>query len=144
MNKKSLKHFTTFLCLILIFCVIFSMSKPSVSDIIENNQEELDSFSKDLIANNTINVKTKLHGWDVSYWSDSKKVEYMIKSIPIIPSSTYEGFYYSPEDKPMGFQGVEVTFTEDGDGWRWDEEDGDNWQYTERIKENWYSFKAHF
>ena len=57
---------------------------------------------------------------------------------------TYKGFYYSPENQPLGFQGTDMDFIEDGQGWRWKEEDGDNWDYTEKIMDKWYFFEMHF
>ena len=77
-------------------------------------------------------------------WAHSGQVEFELSSWGISPASVYEGFYYSPEDKPLGFQGVSVHFVPDGNGWTWSEPSGDNRQYTERIASHWYCYKAVF
>ena len=63
----------------------------------------------------------------------------------LVPSSSYYGFYYSPDDLPLA---VDVTLTEnlgpEGDGFGWGEPDGDNRYYTERIMKNWYYYESHY
>ena len=58
--------------------------------------------------------------------------------------TVYEGFYYSDEDVPFGFQGTSMSFQSDGGGWSWHESDGDNFEYTENILGKWYWYRMHF
>lgn len=58
--------------------------------------------------------------------------------------TAYCGFYYSPEDKPIGFQGTDMELTAEGSGWAWQESDGDNEYYTERIQFGWYYYEMYF
>ena len=58
--------------------------------------------------------------------------------------TVYEGFYYSDEDVPFGFQGASMSFQSDGGGWSWHESDGDNFEYTEKILGKWYWYRMHF
>ena len=54
----------------------------------------------------------------------------------------YYGCYYSPDDKPRGFQSVEVTLVPDGENcWTWHAE-GDNRGMTKKIQDRWYYFEA--
>ena len=41
--------------------------------------------------------------------------------------SSYYGFYYSVDDTPRTFQGVNVTFEPQGRGMQWSEKESDNW-----------------
>ena len=59
-------------------------------------------------------------------------------------STAYEGFYYSEDDRPIGFQGTELDFVQDGTGWSWKEEDGDNCEHIEKITAHWYWFRMSF
>ena len=58
--------------------------------------------------------------------------------------TAYEGFYYSEEDVPCGFQGTSMSFQFDGGSWSWHESDGDNFEYTEKILGKWYWYRMHF
>lgn len=65
------------------------------------------------------------------------------------PETAYCGFYYSKEDKPLGFQGTDMELLEDGAGWSWQGEKdgqggGDNHYYTERIQFAWYYYEMYF
>lgn len=72
-------------------------------------------------------------------------VEFYCGGSGLVPSSSYYGFYYSPDDLPLA---VDVTLTENlrpvGDGFGWEEPDGDNRYYTERIMANWYYYESHY
>ena len=75
-------------------------------------------------------------------------VEFYCGGSGLVPSSSYYGFYYSPDDLPLA---VDVTVTEnlrpEGNGFGWKQSgglDGDNWYYTERIMENWYYYESHY
>ena len=61
----------------------------------------------------------------------------------LVPSSSYYGFYYSPQG-PQSFWGGEEELlpTEDG-GYAWQGE-GDNHGFTRQIGENFYYYEGHF
>lgn len=59
-------------------------------------------------------------------------------------NTQHKGFYYSATGGPIGYQGADMVFQQQGDGWLWIEVDGDNWMYTERIVDNWYWYEMHF
>ena len=62
----------------------------------------------------------------------------------LAPSSVYYGFYYSPEDIPVGTgEGQLVKAEEDSACWSW-QGYGDNGGEIRRIKPNWYYYKCWF
>ena len=57
---------------------------------------------------------------------------------------TYYGCYWSRQDVPMAFQGVDVPLSQSGDGrWTWTAE-GDNHGVTWKLSGRWYYFEASF
>jgi hypothetical protein len=48
-------------------------------------------------------------------------------------STSYSGFYYSPDDIPLGFQGTAMDLVKYDSGWKYKELDSDNQYYTEKI-----------
>ncbi len=70
----------------------------------------------------------------MTYYPQTGVVEFQTSAFGLMPSSAYSGFYYSPEDAPMGSQSVQVEFVESGDGWLWEKPEGDNRQYTEKSR----------
>lgn len=78
-------------------------------------------------------------------WSrDHKIYEFTIGTKGLVPSSSYYGCYYSPDDVPVAFQNMDVELTCDEDGvWHW-QGDGDNHGFTYKIRDKWYYFQAHF
>jgi len=134
------------ICLFAIFsvCFLFRNTKPFVLRYIRRNHIELEIFVENVIENGSYNTTTTYNGWKVSYWSENNMVEFLVRSQGLVPSSTYEGFYYSPEDRPIGFEGTDLEFIKDRNGWRYEESDGDNSEYTERVIGKWYWFKMSF
>ncbi len=58
------------------------------------------------------------------------------------------GFYYSPEDKPMGYRGEDMELAADGSGYSWQGSQGgleaekDSY-YTERCQAKWFYFEVY-
>ena len=62
----------------------------------------------------------------------------------LVPSSVYYGFYYSPEDIPVGTgEGQLVKAEGDNAGWSW-QGYGDNGGEIRKIKPHWYYYKCWF
>ena len=117
-------------------------SKSEIFDYVQENQANLERFAVELMRVNGQDAKYK--DWPVSYYEDARTVEFLTKGSGLGPATTYEGFYYSENNFPIGFQGVELDFVQDGDGWIWRETGGDNCEQTERITEHWFWFKMSF
>ena len=69
-------------------------------------------------------------------------VQVQVGSFGIVPSTTYWGVYYSPEDTPLPYDGADVPLAPAGEGFAW-ERDG-NTGYTQRLETGWYFFTASF
>ena len=74
----------------------------------------------------------------------SDMVEFTCWGKGLVPSSTYIGFYYSSNDVPIPFQGVQHNLYQQGKGWAWQQPKSDNHGYTEKITNCWYYFEASF
>lgn len=108
---------------------------------IQKQQDELEAFAKDLIVSSSSDKQTTYKNWKVTYWAHTGSVEFKTSSSRILPSSKYSGFYYSWHDRPLGAHGYAVAFTEQEDGWYWQERNGDNRQYTKRMSEHWFWYE---
>ena len=69
-------------------------------------------------------------------------VEFSCDGWGLVPSSSYYGFYYSPQG-PRAFQGVEEELTPQDGGYAWQAE-GDNHGFTREIGQGFYYYEAHF
>ena len=69
-------------------------------------------------------------------------VEFTCDGWGLTPSSSYYGFYYSPNG-PRAFQGVGTELIAQDGGFAWQAE-GDNHGFTREIGEGFYYFEAHF
>ena len=63
---------------------------------------------------------------DISVWDDVQ-VDFTCEYGGFGSQSSYYGFYYSVDDTPRTFQGVNVTFEPQGRGMQWSEKESDNW-----------------
>ncbi len=78
-------------------------------------------------------------------WDGHTIVEYMVTGRGLVPSSQYYGFFYSEDDVPACFQGVEMPLVQISDGeWEWREKHGDNRGRIRRIEQCWFYFEAAF
>lgn len=82
-------------------------------------------------------------GLMVNVWdSEHDIVEYIVVSRGNVPSSTYYGFFYSPDKVPVSFQNSgEALIQRDQYEWDWRGE-GDNHGYVELMQPYWYYFEA--
>lgn len=117
-------------------------TKEGVINYVQVNQAALEQFVFDLLEDPV--GETRYNGWQVNGYQDAGMVEFITKGTGIGSSTAYEGFYYSEDDRPIGFQGTELDFVQDGTGWSWKEEDGDNCEHIEKITAHWYWFRMSF
>ena len=145
---KRSKYWIATICLLL-FCaaVLFSVSlqknrRTNVIAYIQENHLALESFVEDIL--NTGTAPSEYNDWDVTYFPESGMIQFDVKKGGFGASTTYEGFYYSLEDVPRGFQGTDIEFQCNGIRWEWHDSNNDNFAYTEQIIDNWYWFEMHF
>lgn len=131
--------------LLIIVVTFFAIRKPvSIQNFVKDHSDKLTQYAESMIQTGS-NGKRETYGdYEMTYWATTNMVEFVARKNGIGSSTVYEGFYYSPDDKPLGFQGNQVQFTESDSGWIWKESNGDNWEYTEKIQEHWYWFEFHF
>lgn len=110
-------------------------------ELVLENEEELEKIAQQCIAGeeelNFEGIKK------IQYWSDYPLVEFFMGGMGIVPASTYYGFYYSPDDKPMAFMDNGELVTEEKDSWKWTSV-GDNHGHVRKIKDKWYYYDASF
>lgn len=145
---KKLKAVLAAVCvlciLVIVYAVVFQKrnAKADIIEYVQTNQEALDQFVTGLMADPS--GDTAYNGWQVSCYPAVGMVEFITKGTGVGSSTTYEGFYYSEDDRPIGFQGTEAGFVPYDTGWSWEEEKGDNRERTERITARWYWFQMNF
>lgn len=132
--------------LLAVFFLVFFFHLPPKSYIfryVKSHRAQLEAFADRLISNR-VRDETHYHSWRVSYSDTTGTVEFITGGYGLVPSTVYQGFYYSPKDERIGFQGTKVAFTEHNRGWIWKDTRGDNWEYIEKIIDHWYWFEMHF
>ena len=145
---KKLKAVLAAVCvlciLVIVYAVVFQKrnAKADIIEYVQTNQEALEQLAAGLMADPP--EGTAYNGWQVAYYPAAGMIEFITKGTGIGSATAYEGFYYSEDDRPIGFQGTEVDFVWDDTGWSWEETDGDNHERTERITARWYWFQMNF
>lgn len=128
--------------ILLILCILgalsYQNSKTAAVQYVRKNYTELQEFSEALLQDPPVSRHASYHDWDVNIWDG------MVEFNTSAWGKTYRGFYYSPEDIPLGYQNTGMEFSPQGKGWYWEEADGNNTMYTERIMDQWYWFEMHF
>lgn len=139
------KAIIALLAVFVLVIVLFQFNhKSAIIRFVENHSDELMRYAEDMIQTGS-NGESEIYGdYEMTYWADTGMVEFVARKTGIGASSVYEGFYYSLNDMPLGFQGNQVDFTVSDSGWTWKESIGDNWEYTEKIQNHWYWFEFHF
>lgn len=119
----------------------FALSKDQIFSLVQDHHD----FLLHCITDNEPDRAKEVTGIQNVLVEINAYVEFYCGGSGLVPSSSYYGFYYSPDDLPLA---VDVTRTEnlrpEGNGFGWEEPGGDNWYYTERIMENWYYYESHY
>jgi hypothetical protein len=127
---------------VIVFAAAWNNNRRMASDYLLANKPALEQVVARLSAAGK-DTYTDYDGHTVNYWHNTGRTEFNMYMIGMGPS-TYGGFYYSPDDKPLGFQGAPAAFTEQADGTFVYNHGGGNVEYTGRITENWFWFEARF
>ncbi len=118
-----------------------ALSKDQIFSLVQDHHE----FLLQCITDNDPDRAKEVTGIQSVRIEKDVYVEFYCGGSGLVPSSSYYGFYYSPDGVPLA---VDVTLTEnlaqEGGGFGWEEPDGDNWYYTERIMDNWYYYESHY
>ncbi|MBE6895249.1 MAG: hypothetical protein E7483_06605 [Ruminococcaceae bacterium] len=120
-----------------------AISKSSTFSYVKNNQTELTEAANKIISGDA-GYSYNHDKYIVYYFAASPKpiVEFVGYSFGIAPSVFYTGFYYSPENIPVRFQGSGTAMEPYKNGWAYIEMG--NQGYTQKICDNWYWFEFYF
>ena len=154
MKKAKKLLFIIIAIVVVIFAMLFlspklakTFSKQKAFSYVQNNQTELCQLAQDIIEGK---IKTPYQQGDysVQYFKSPSAasepiVEFNGHSYGIVPSGYYTGFYYSPKDIPVRYNGSGTAMEPFKNGWAY-QEAGDNHGYTEKICDNWYWFEFYF
>lgn len=145
-GKKAVIAMAVAICLLALVAVLVarsSGSKSAAMSYVQENMSELETYVQGIDADEGVYYDT-YDGWDVTYYQNTGVVEFLASARGLGSASQYSGFYYSPQNVPVGFQGAELELVAGDSGWQWSESGGDNHYYTERIADNWYWFEMGF
>lgn len=124
--------------------VAYAKSEDKKEDIIGEVKNSLDTYTEAAAQALDTGEKTDLKGIkEIEVWNN-RQVDFTTSYIGFGSSAHVKGFYYSKDDVPRGYQGVDLTFEEYEKGLKWEQEDGDNWCYVEKICDGWYYFDVSF
>lgn len=143
--KKPLCQLLLIVCLaaLAVGLLVRPSTKASTFRTVRKNQAELEALAEAVMEAGEAQGYA-FRGYRIEYEESNRMVQFTTSGSGLGASTSYRGFYYSPADIPLGFQGTDVPFVPSGDGWHWQEPDGDNWEYTEKIMDHWYWFEMHF
>lgn len=156
MKIKLLKSATLILLLCIIFLLIyFSVShfvsqvsyfgsQASISLKVKNSESKLTKMAVAIKDSKSADGYSFSGVHAINYWDNCEMVDFWCSGCGLGSATSYSGFYYSPKDIPLGFQGTDMDFMESGSGWKYQEAGGDNCYYTEKITDNWYYYKMFF
>ena len=107
------------LCLCLIFAMLIisgNASKLGTYLYVRCNYTHLEEFAAEVIQTGAI-PDDRYKRRDVRYYPECGMIEFSTFSSGFGSETVYEGFYYSDEDVPFGFQGTSMSFQFDGGSW---------------------------
>lgn len=139
-NKKRIGIGILLVCLLAGAAGVFASQNPKAAAVqyVRAHHETLQQFSENLLQNPPLNGRSSYNGWTVDAYTQ------MVQFDTSAWGKRYRGFYYSPQDIPLGFQETEMEFVPRDKGWYWEEADGNNRMYTEKITNQWYWFDMRF
>ena len=119
-------------------------TKVATFNYVKSNTQQLTAEAERVIAEGVF-AQHQFDGKNLTYYPSSPNpvVEFSTGGFGIAPSGYYTGFYYSPEDVPVRYNGHGTAMEEYKNGWAYADR-GDNHGYTEKICDNWYWYKFWF
>ena len=133
---------------LVIFTTFISLNpKEEIHDYVLENRVELNDYVIRLLSEKADDYHGEFDTMTVDLWKGCNMVEFSKTrwGFGIVPASTYRGFYYSPENVPIGFQGAALEFRPVENGWESKPYPGSSIrEYTERIADNWFFYEVKF
>ena len=133
---------------LIIFTTFISLNpKNEIHDYVIENRNNLNDYVVRLLNKKQDDYHGEYDTMTVDLWKGCNMVEFSKNrwGSGIVPASTYRGFYYSPENVPIGFQGAALKFRPDKNGWKSEPYPGSSIrEYTERITDHWFWYEVIF
>ena len=144
--QKKLLFFTAALLLVLCCsaCSQPRCSKEAAARILERNGERLAALAQRIMETGTVPEEPAIPGVERVSYLPPGWVEFCTATRGPLPGSSYCGFYYSPGNDPLGYQGTKMELATKGPGWTWEEPGGDNRYYTEALQDQWFYYSISF
>lgn len=151
--KQKLKKILIIIAVIL-FAFILLLSAPRVTKAaskastfkyVQDNHTQLYKLAQDVI-DGKIHTPFEYEKYTMQYFKSLSVKEPVVEfngySFGLAPSGYYTGFYYSPNDIPVRFNGSGTAMEPYKKGWTYTIMG--NHGYTEKICDNWYWFEFYF
>lgn len=145
MKKRS----KTIIAVVLIALAIFGIKHSfnpeyRINNFINQNSEELVTIAEAYLNSDTTTKTYKGVEVEPVYRGTHDIIQFYYGGFGLAPSTTYYGFYYSPDDVPTPYQNVNCNLTALSDvEWEWS--DGtDNGGRTKKVMKNWFYYEAWF
>ncbi len=134
------------LALMVLFGALGTFSVTHAKLIYSINPEQFESVAEQVLKQGSAEgIKPPGGVKDVDlYDSHSGCVDFYMGGFGLVPSTTYWGVIYTTEDTPVGWGGMDVDYTWDGEGWYWQEENGDNTCSVTKLDDHWYLYEMSF
>jgi len=150
-------------CIVLVLIILLSLSDCSdlfgavfLSTLVaqgDDRAEKEDIFS--FVIDHEEELLQAIEENDVSHFENNgivisvsvntSAVDFYCGGVGMAPSSTYVGFFYSPQDDMTAFYpSVSDGLIPSGNGFLWKEEGGDNRFYTEKICNCFYYYEESY
>ena len=128
------------LCIVSVKAVRFN-TKLKTFQYVKSHSQQL-TLEAETVIEKGVHTHHQYEGTTVIYYPSANYpiVEFSMGGFGIAPAGYYTGFYYSPEDIPVRYNGSGTAMEEHKNGWTYQEK-GDNGGYTEKICDNWYWYK---
>lgn len=143
-NKQMLKIVFAVAMIVLLISVFFLNSKGFIFLLVKQDKDHLTDIARDIIESGEEYPDNSYYFCDIYYNDSINMVEFTTSYWGLVPSGVRKGFYYSPQNIPLGYNYGEISFNQYEEGWLWEEENGDNTIYTEKIVDYWFWFEARY
>ena len=153
-----IKRIAAFLLIIIVFLFLFAQDLL-VKTYVKVFHSQLESYAQELLGraedategdagvylndDREIYIVDRYGFWKVNCYPAEGLVEFRTGGAGLVANSTYEGFYYSPDNSHKVFQGADISLNVNKNLADWYGE-GDNWGKSTRLMEKWFWFEANF
>lgn len=144
-----MKRAVSLLLALLLLCLCAAGCTPkgrahSASRIINKDITDITALAEKILETGEVPEDALYTGVEDVVYTAPDWVGFVTGSLKESDQTAYCGFYFSRDDRPMGYQGQEMELTAKSSGWTYQEPDGSSEYYTERIQFSWYYYEIHF